>query len=250
MRIDGVDVKQQYGIYISFDAELPLIPGIRLNQQELSHHGSINFGSAHGERQFILPCVVRGERGENCVDILREFSKLFFDEYGEHKEVKLELPFFPNKYIMSILAQPIVLRDFFDNVGFFDLHLLSHYPFFQSIYETSHFFEDVSDSIEIPITYYGTKSTGFTVSMFGSVGNIIIEVHKSSGVSSFQYNSAVHDTYLIIDFEKFDINDNGSNGLRNSSGEFLEIDRTTTKVVISGQINASLNLTYREKYIV
>lgn len=247
MKIDGIDVRQVYGVYMSFDTEIPTVPDIRLNIQPLSSHGSINSGSSHGERRFQLPCLVKGE---NCLEQLQEFTKLFFDENGEHKEVKVELSFFPNKYITCILAQPITINRFSKQYGFFNLELLAPDPFFRSIYEFSRYFEQVVDSVEIPITYYGTKSTGFTVSMFGSVGNIIIEVHKSSGVSSFQYNSAVHNTYLVIDFEKFDINDNGSNGLRNSSGEFLEIDRTTTKVVISGQINASLNLAYREKHIV
>lgn len=247
MKIDGNDITKNYSVELKIDLDYPILPDIRLNLKELSNFGSINLGSVHGERHISLPCVIRGV---NPINKLQQFSRIFFDYKGNHKEVLVEFPFMPNKRIKCILSENITVDRFQFNYVDFNLTLISPYPFSESIYQTNIYRDSINNSVNLPVEYYGTKSTGFQISLFGKIGIITLIVNSPNGNKSFRYERNNGDTYLVINFENFTIDDNGNNGLRNSSGSFLELDQTTTSIQIDGDIQASCSILYREKYVV
>lgn len=247
MKIDGNDIRIIYGVELKAEVSYPILTDVRLNLKELSNYGSINLGSMHGVRQITIPCVIIGEDSFNK---LQQFSRLFLDFQGNFKEVMVEFPRIPNKRIKCILSENISADRVHQNYVDFEMKLIAPYPFYESIYQSNIYRESINNSDNLSVEYFGTKSTGFLMSLFGKVGGFTIVVTSPNGNKSFQYERESGDTYLVIDFENFTINDNGADGLRNSSGSFLELDQSTTSIRIEGDIKASCSVIYREKYVV
>lgn len=61
--------------------------------------GAYDFGSDLGVRQFTLPLLVKPQPNENALALkVREITKIFFDQYGKPKTVKLTYDYEPDKY--------------------------------------------------------------------------------------------------------------------------------------------------------
>lgn len=248
IKINGFSLLD-YGITVDFKSSEIITPEIRTNFAERGAYGSINYGTTHGNIVFSMACTVQGNIRYN----IRELVKLLIDENGAYKEVRLDLGTIEGKYYNVMLTDPIELNPLAPKVGQFNLEFTATDPFAKSIYATEKYFESVNAAtkeLEIPITYYGTERTSFDISMFGKVGNFTIQVYEGSKVKqTFKYRSAMHDSFYILDFNTFKIDDNGNNGLLNASGDFLYINRLTTKIIIKGELSGSVNFKYREQYV-
>lgn len=248
MKIDGIDIKQNYNISLIYDGEETLTPEVRAFLQEKTGHGSVYFGATHGNRVFKIPLIAEGDNRNYNV---REFMRLFLDEDGEFKKVLLELDFLPNRRIKVFTNEGVKLKPLGQNSGSFELTLIADYPFFESIYNTNYYVDPITVPHEVAINYYGTKATGFKISISGTIGNFTITREQSDGsTKQFIYESASHSTYMVIDFEDFAIDDNGANGLPNSKGDFLEINYNTAKLIFDGDISGALSIDVREKYAI
>lgn len=248
IKIDGFSLSD-FGVSVDFESPETQTPEIRTNFAERGTYGSINYGTTHGNADFSFSCTIKGNIRAN----IKEIIKLFLDADGNYKEVKMEWSEWGNKYYMVMLTSPIVLTPTSEKTGEFDLEVTATTPFANSIYNTERYFGEViltQAPLEIPIQYYGTYRTGFEVTFFGNLSYFDIEVWSADGSSRvFHYVSGSHDTYFLCNFTDFTISDNGANGLPNASGDFLYINRETTKVVFRGDMTGSVNFKYKEIYI-
>ncbi|MGL5916014.1 MAG: hypothetical protein ACRCZG_07105, partial [Culicoidibacterales bacterium] len=234
--LDGNSI-EDFGIRIMYDFEQAILPEMKTHFQEFSI-GSLNYGTSLRNRVFSFKCAIDGKDIHSRV---QEFKKIFFDKRGETKELKLIILLEKNKYFTVTLSEQIILKYSSEQQAEFSLVLTATDPLSQSIYETSFYFENVdgmaTGGFSIPIEYYGTYPTEFNMSIFGDLSYFDIEEHKRGGeISIFHYISPPHSTYFKLDFSKFTIDDNGNNGLPNSTGEFIQIDLDTTKLVFKGDI--------------
>ncbi|MFD2705453.1 hypothetical protein [Salibacterium lacus] len=247
MKIDGFDIKNQYGVYPTSDMEYAILPELRQYMQELNTSGSVYYGTVHGVRSFSIPCFILGSDYMEKID---QFKRLFLDENGDQKEVYIEFDAWSNRRLKVFLQSTISITKRSHNAAEFEFSITAASPYYESANSIEKYFDALSLPQEIPIEYYGTKSTGFTITVSGTAGSFTIKtVQKDGSESTFSYDSSSHDTYMTIDFINFTIDDNGSNGLMNSSGDFLQLNINTSKVVIDGDVSGSLNLSYRERYV-
>lgn len=239
-----------YGVTVEFDSTESQSPEIRTNFEKRGVYGSINYGATHGNADFKFPCMIKGDYRTN----IKEIQKMFLDANGNYKEVKFKYDKWSNRYYNVMLTKPLELIPVSTNFATFDLEVTAPTPFGQSIYATEQYFGTLNlvtnGPLEIPINYYGTFRTGFSLSLFGSLSNFDVEVHFLGGIiKTFKYVSTAHSTYFVCDFNEFTIDDNGTNGLANASGDYPYLNRETTKIVLKGDMTGSLNLNYREIYV-
>lgn len=253
MIIEGVNVETQYNISVYYPTEDPITPQIRNNIVERGSYGSIDYRSSFGNVPFTLLCNIEGREIRRK---MKEFSSLFVDDNGDFKEVKLQFsPLGDNVYYLVKLTSQIVLKYDEDSLysADFTLELLATFPFGQSIYRVEKYFDNVNLSggpLEIPISYYGTFRTGFEFTFFGTLSYFDIEILFKDGIKKvFHYTSNSHSTYFVCNFNDFIIDDNGSNGLSNGSGDFVYINKGVSKIIFRGDMTGSMNFAYRELYI-
>ncbi|MEC0282329.1 phage tail family protein [Terribacillus saccharophilus] len=247
--VDGINLAERYNVGV-YPTDDPIMPEIRNNREDRASYGSIDYRSSFGSFPFPLSCYIEGG---DIREKLKEIIALFVDDDGEFKKVIMTFSPWGNVFREVKLTKQVSLAYEEDyNFGEFTLELIADDPFGKSINQIERYFGEVNlknGPLEIPISYYGTYKAGFNFTFFGTISNFDIEVHSASGtVRTFHYTSASHSTYLRCDFTEFIIDDNGSNGLQKSSGDFLYLNRSTTKLVFKGDMTGSLNFAYREIY--
>jgi Phage tail protein len=251
LTIDGINLELVYNVGVYPSSDDPLMPEVRNNFVDRASFGSIDYRSSYGSFPFTLACFIQGG---DIRQKLKEIIALFVDDDGEFKQVKVSYSPWGDVYREAKLTKQVTLsyEEEGTNFGEFSLDLNAADPFGRSNYQIEKYYGDVNlmnASLEIPITYYGTYKAGFNFTFFGSLSYFDVEVHAADGSTKvFHYVSPLHETYFRCDFTDFVIDDNGNNGLDDSTGDFLFINRATTKIVFRGNMTGSMNFSYRELY--
>ena len=56
-------------------------------------------------------------------------------------------------------------------------------------------------------------------------------------------------TFLQIDFNEFTITENGSNTMQFATGDFLTINKNTKRIILSGNMEGSFNVSWNERFV-
>lgn len=250
INIEGTPLSA-FNISVDFYGEEVITPEVRTAFKDRGAYGSVNHGAIHGNKVFTIPCILQGER-----QLIQPLLALFLDDNGNYKrEVKLQYRIFPGRYWLVTLASPIRLMPERQGVFRFDFELVASYPFAIAEISFDRYFESVNIDptvgFEVPVDYNGTYHTGFTFSFFGTLSYLSVATISNDGVRhGFNFNpEGSKSTYLVVDFEDMTVSDNGNNGLLDSTGRFLTINRNTKHIVFRGVASGSLSIKYQEKYV-
>lgn len=125
------DVKlQDMGVRVRLSSDEPFLPATRNQTVTIpGRHGQYDFGAFFDSREFRLDCVT--ERQADYAEMKRrlsELSRLFIDEYGRPKMVKLRFGDAPDRYF-NVRLGGVVPLERLAKIGQFTLPLIAHDPY-------------------------------------------------------------------------------------------------------------------------
>ena len=145
--IDGVRLSD-LGVRVLQATQHPVLPGTRDKSIVIpGRHGAYDFGAELDVRQFEIPCLI--ERQPTHSDLqrkVRELARLFIDQYGRPKTIKLVFDEEPDKFYNARYSGSVPI-DRIVRMGKFVLPLTAYNPFAKFIVPSD---EIIMDS-DVPI---------------------------------------------------------------------------------------------------
>src|SRR5690625_3731218 len=136
VRIDGVRLAD-LGVHLLNDSEEPLLPDVRDYSVTIpGRHGAYNFGAFFEPRHLTLSCGINNQASlEHVQALVRDFTKLFLDDYGSPKEVTVEYEYERGKRYTARLNSQVPM-DRIVRAGFFQVPLIAYDPFAYSTHSS------------------------------------------------------------------------------------------------------------------
>lgn len=259
--IDNTEL-QALGLTVTLDSSEPMLPQFRTNTMTVpGRHGAYDFGAYMDVRQFDLNCVFKRQSYTDLKAQIRQFVRLFVDDYGRPKTVKLRFGDEPDKYYDVKVGGGVPVERL-ANLGFFTLPLVAHDPMAKFIVSSN----DIIMDSDVPIlsdvlweTGLGgrklTSSTTFTVANSGTVTipfsykleGTGTNVALSANGRTMSFGSLSGQT-IEIDAENYLVLVNGVSNLTKMSGDFIELLPGFNNIRITGSnlnVTISESLTYK-----
>lgn len=127
--IDDIKLQDAFDLVVTLRSQEPILPSIRtLTTTIPDRHGSYNYGSYIESREFDLDCFFKKMSFTELKRQSRELLKLFLDQYGRPKKVKLRFGDEPEKFYMVQVSSGIPL-DRLIGVGKFSIPLTAFDPY-------------------------------------------------------------------------------------------------------------------------
>lgn len=259
--IDNTEL-QALGLTVTLDSSEPMLPQFRTNTMTVpGRHGAYDFGAYMDVRQFDLNCVFKRQSYTDLKAQIRQFVRLFVDDYGQPKTVKLRFGDEPDKYY-DVKASGGVPVERLANLGFFTLPLIAHDPMAKFIVPSNDIIMDsdvpilsdilwdtginnrrITSPTVFEIINNGTTSVPFSFQLQGSGNDVTLYANGRT----FSLGSFIN-ANLEVDGESFLVKFNGTNDLTRTSGDFLELLPGVNEVEVSGtniSLTISESLTYK-----
>lgn len=159
-KLNGVPVSD-YGVTLMYAPEQPMLPGTRDRTADvLNRAGQYWIDSELGVREFSLPCQFYD--CDNAAELdtkIRTFARLFVDETGRPKQLKLEFDDSPGWYYTVRYNGRIPFDRAWVGAIDFELELIADDPYAHSIFEAEDIEVITTDPHTWGITSDGTVST-------------------------------------------------------------------------------------------
>lgn len=261
--IDDVEL-QSLGIDVRLASDEPLLPGLR--EQSITipgRHGAYDFGAFFDVRKFELDCVFKRQTYTDLKVQIRDFVRMFVDDYGRPKTVKIRFGDELDKYYSVKLGGNVPIERLAGR-GAFRLPLVAHDPVAKSVVTSDQIVMDsdtqvLSDilwdtglsirTITTPSTFTvinnGTMAVRFTYKIVGSGTNVTLTANgRTFSLGSFSGKT------IEVDGEGFLVKIDGVNNLTMTSGDFIELLPGVNEVSVSGSgLNFSVSESLTYKYI-
>jgi phage-related protein len=259
------DVKlQDLGMTVRLSSQEPMLPGVRSNSIVIpGRQGAYDFGAFFDVREFALDCVFRRQDYADLKAQIRDFVRMFIDDYGRPKSVKLRFGDEPDKYYDVKMSAGIPVERL-AGLGTFTLPLVAHDPMAKFVVPSDEITMDsdipvISDllwdtglsnrTIMAPTTFTiinnGTTAIRFTYKIVGSGTNVALTANgKTFSLGTFSGKT------IDVDGESYLVKINGVNDLTLTNGDFIELLPGVNEVNVTGSglnFTVSESLTY--KYI-
>jgi phage-related protein len=260
--IDDVEL-QSLGIDVRLSSDEPMLPDVR--QQSITipgRHGAYDFGAFFDVRKFELDCVFKRQTHTDLKQQIRDFVRMFVDEFGRPKTVKLRFGDELEKYY-NVKVNAGVPVERLVGLGTFTLPLVAHDPHAfklspsDSIYMNSNadftseipFFETQTFSVIAPITLtiINEGSVAIRPHLFlEGVGRSII---VSANGKQFKI-SAMSGNMIEIIGETYIVKNDGVSSLSTITGDFLDLLPGENALTIYGNdLDLTLSVISSPKYI-
>ncbi|MEK4970720.1 phage tail domain-containing protein [Cytobacillus sp. FSL R7-0696] len=253
---------QALGLTVMLDSSEPMLPSFRTNTMTVpGRHGAYDFGAYMDVRQFDLNCAFKRQSYTDLKAQIRQFVRLFVDDYGRPKTVKLRFGDEPDKYYNVKVGGGVPVERL-ANLGFFTLPLIAHDPMAKFIVPSN----DIVMGSDVPIlsdvmwetgfsgrritmpstfiiTNEGNTSVNFSFVLEGRGDNVSITI----GNQVMSLGSLSGET-IQLNGDSLILTENGVSNLSRMSGQFLKLLPGRNIVRISGiglNIMMSENITYR-----
>jgi phage-related protein len=254
--IDDVEL-QSLGIDVRLASDEPMLPDVR--QQSVTipgRHGAYDFGAFFDVRKFELDCVFPPQTHTDLKRQIREFTRLFVDDYGRPKTIKLRFGDELDKYYSVKLGGNVPIERLAGR-GAFRLPLVAHDPVAKSVVTSDNLVMESDTSIlsdilwdtglsnriiteptSFTIINNGSVTINFTYKIVGSGTNVILTANgKTFSLGTFSGKT------IEVDAENYLVKVDGINDLTMTSGNFVELLPGVNGISVSG---AGLNLTISE----
>lgn len=254
--IDDVRL-QDLGIIVRSNSQEPMLPDLRPNTIAIpGRHGAYDFGAFFDAREFLLDCVFKRQDYAALKTQIREFVRLFVDDYGRPKAVKLRFGDELDKYYEVKVSAGIPIERL-AGFGAFTLPLVAHDPMAKFIvpsdeiimnsdipimsdllWDTGFSNRKIISPTTFTITNNGTTAIRFSYKVEGSGTNVSFTANgKSFSLGTFSGKT------IEVDGEQYTVKVDGVNNLTMTSGDFIELLPGINSVTVSG---GSLNITVSE----
>lgn len=255
---------QALGLTVMLDSSEPMLPSFRTNTMTVpGRHGAYDFGAYMDVRQFDLNCAFKRQSYTDLKAQIRHFVKLFVDDYGRPKTVKLRFGDEPDKYY-DVKVSGGVPVERLANLGFFTLPLIAHDPMAKFIvpsndivmgsdvpilsdvmWETGFSGRQLTGPITFNIVNNGTTIIPFSFKLEGTGTNIRISANGRTmalGNMSGQTIEVIGEKYLVLV--------NGINDLTRTGGQFIELLPGINNVSVTGtNLNVTMSESLTYKYV-
>lgn len=253
---------QDLGITVRLNSQEPMLPDLRPNTIAIpGRHGAYDFGAFFDAREFLLDCVFKRQDYAELKSQIRHFVRLFVDDYGRPKSVKLRFGDEPDKYYDVKLRAGVPI-DRLAGFGTFTLPLVAHDPTAKFIVTSDQITMDadipiLSDllwetglndrTITAPTTFTvvnnGTTAIRFSYKVVGSGTNVTLSANgKAFSLGTFSGKT------IEVDGEQYTVKVGGVTDLTMTGGDFIELLPGINSVKVSGSnlnITVSESLTYK-----
>jgi phage-related protein len=263
--IDDVEL-QSLGIDVRLSSDEPMLPNVR--QQSITvpgRHGAYDFGAFFDVRKFELDCVFPRQTHTDIKRQIREFARMFVDDYGRPKTVKLRFGDEIDKYYSVKLGGNVPIERL-SGRGVFRLPLVAHdplakfmvpsdqidldsdIPLLSDITLDAQYSFDFAMTTEATrvVTVYneGTLTVRPTLVFTGSADYLAVSV---TGGGSFVIAPFVNKT-IEINGENYTVKQDGVSSLSlMTAGKFIELAPGINQLTVRG-INLSANLKVKFNY--
>lgn len=263
--IDDTLLQRDYGVVVTIDSDEPALPSMRnMGVTVPGRHGAYDFGAYFEPREFALNCVFKRQAYDDLKRQIRAINRLFVDEYGRPKTVKLRFGDEVDKYYNVRITEGISVSRVAER-GFFTLHLTAFDPY---AYSTVTADEILWGSDDITFEYnflLGTEALGgeritaprtLNVKLDGDALRPIFVIYGRATALTISANGktfrlpAFTNAKWEIDGSDYTVKRNGGFYLAGMTGDFIELYNGDNNVVISGsRLDFELTVKYRDKYI-
>ncbi|WP_017379735.1 phage tail family protein [Paenisporosarcina sp. TG-14] len=207
--------------------------------------GATDFGSVLHSTELTFNVDIKAT---NAYDNYRQFMGLFIDKTGKPQKVKMKYKRSPQKYFLCSLSNITELSYVGLYFAKFSFTLISSDGYAINDQIVSTLYPNVGSVSGI--SYLGDLPTGFKMTLSGTFGNFKARLNDSDGSNQeFVYTAASHSGTLVVDSELYDVAEVGASGLRNASGDFLKLSKTSTSITFTGFITTSVRLEYYPKWL-
>lgn len=263
--IDDVLLQRDYGVLVTLDSDEPALPSMRnMNVTVPGRHGAYDFGAYFEPREFALNCVFKRQPYDDLKRQIRAINRLFVDQFGRPKTVKLRFGDEVDKYYNVRITEGISVSRSAER-GFFTLPLTAFDPYAYSTVTADEILWG-SEDITFEWNYLlGTDTFGgeqitepmtLNVKLDGDALRPIFVIDGSASALIVSANGmsfslpAFSNTRWEIDGADYTVTRNGALDLAAMTGEFIELFNGDNDVVIGGNgLNFELTVKYRDKYI-
>lgn len=258
--IDDTEL-QSLGVTVTLDSEEPMLPEFRTSTVTIpGRHGAYDFGGDMDVRNFALNCVFQRQSYTDLKAQIRDFVKLFVDNYGRPKTVKLRFGDEPDKYYDVKLGGGLPIERL-ANLGFFTLQLVAYDPFAKFLLPSDEIIMDSEVWIQSPNIIWDTglssreirNATSFEIINNGNTTvRFSFKVSGSAGSVSFSTNGKTltlgtfSGKTIEIDGDNYDVKVGGVSDLTIMTGDFIELLPGYNTINVSG---TSLNITVSESLV-
>lgn len=127
--IDDVKLQDEFDLVVTLDSQEPILPSTRDMTISIPNtHGSYDYGAFLDSRVFGLSCMFKRMSYTDLKEQSRKLAKLFVDQFGRPKTVKLRFGDEPDKFYYVRLSGGVPI-DRGAGVGKFTLPLVAHDPY-------------------------------------------------------------------------------------------------------------------------
>ncbi|UBR30182.1 phage tail family protein [Bacillus sp. SD-4] len=228
--------------------------------------GEYDFGADLESRPFTLPLLVKPQPSQYLLALkIREIMKVFFNQYGKPKTVKLIFDYEPDKYYKVRYSGSLDTTRF-KTMANLVFPLTAFDPHAYSVIDTSDvvlwgdnipFLSDISFGIR-DYQYNVLEPSYLRIDNLGSlVARPVIEITGSASTmvlrangKEFSIGGFPEGTTLLIDSEHYVVMKDGQNYIHKMTGDFLELMPGANTVGVRGNnININIAFKFRAKYM-
>lgn len=263
--IDGVRLAD-IGVHVLAPSQEPMVPILR--NQVLTvpeRHGSYDFGAYLGERNLDIACGFNNQASlGDSQRLIRDLTRLLFDNYGRPKTVEVIYDYEPDIFYMARLSSTVPLERIV-RAGKFTLPMIAYDPFAYSAVASDELtwgsevisFEyqyllghdelgrhAINENTDIDL-YVGGLAVSPIIEISGSANRMTI----TNGVYRITLPS-FKDSNWTIDCEKYTVTKNGKNEFGLVDLREFYLLPGNNKVEFRGTgIDVELLIKYRDKFV-
>lgn len=267
IKIDGVDL-ESIGLILLPDHQNPGAPDTRDYIETIpGMNGAYDYGADFEPRYFEFSFQVKPQASKLAVtQIIRKAKRLFLDDWGKPKTVKLEIYYEPDIYYKARYSGSWPIERLI-RTGTFNLPMTAFDPaqysktsndkvtwgskeitFANMMYTFGHTGGGKAKSITLPQNY-PVYVSGLVVrpviTITGTGTNVTLSTNsKACSLGTFT------NTNWIIDLEEYTVIRNGVNGLSDFNGDFLEFMPGQNQISIGGSnLNFTIQVKFEDKFM-
>jgi len=248
------------GVTVLAGGSEPALPSTRDRSIQIAgRHGAYDLGADLDVRQFEIPCAISGIRDHGLISAkAREVARLFVDNYGRPKTVKLRFETEPDRFYYARFSGNLPL----EKVAYtakFTLMLTAYDPLAKSTTEINDDIimdSDVSVLADITLdaSYSYTVTSAQTISIINDGALVVRPAITITGSATTLSLSVNGKSFTLRNFssktfeingENYTVKSGGVNTLSEMIGDFLELMPGKNNIVVSGSSDMNVEISFR-----
>jgi phage-related protein len=260
--VDGVKL-QDLGMTVRLSSQEPMLPGVRSNSIVIpGRHGAYDFGAFFDVREFALDCAFRRQDYADLKLQIREFVRLFVDEYGRPKSVRLWFGDEPEKYYDVKVSGGIPIERL-AGLDRFTLPLVAHDPHASKLSPSDEIYMNSTTDFTSEVPFFETQKftlSSPTILTINNNGNVAYRPHlffegigrniiASMNGKQLKINSMIGNMIEVIG-ENYLVKNDGDISLSAVNGDFLELmPGENTLSIYGNDLNLTVSVIDSPKYL-